>query len=301
MTTRRFGIVFVAAPFFASLLFLFADAQASRTTPSDGADLPLGRTVYQKVCEECHGSKGRGDGKKAKELGFAPRNFTLGAFKCRCTPSGQPPTDEDLYRSVTRGLPGTPMAAHDKDLTEQERRAVVQFVKTLSPKFSAGNLPACEPLPNPPPAMPGLVAEGKQLYRLMQCGKCHGVGGRGDGPAAATLKDDWGRPITPYDFVELHDFKCGNDDRDLYRTLTTGMTGSPMPSFEAAFGFAKGDFTPENLRTLGGPNEAKELQAYLEGQSDAATVKAMGAQERRALVSRRTWALVQYLRSLLTR
>jgi hypothetical protein len=79
------------------------------------------------------------------------------------------------------------------------------------------------------------------------------------------------------------------------------MTGSPMPSFEAAFGFAKGDFTPENLRTLGGPNEAKELQAYLEGQPAAATVKAMGAEERRALVSRRAWALVQYLRSLLIR
>jgi hypothetical protein len=79
------------------------------------------------------------------------------------------------------------------------------------------------------------------------------------------------------------------------------MTGSPMPSFEAALGFAKGDFPPENLWTLGGLNEVKEMQVHLEGQPDAATVKAMGAQERRALVSRRTWALVQYLRSLLTR
>lgn len=295
----RFGFTFIAALYFATLLF--AGGGGQRATPSDGADLRVGRTVYQNVCEACHGSKGRGDGKKAKELGFAPRNFTLGAFKCRCTPSGQPPADEDLYRTVTRGLPGTPMEAHQKDLTEQERRAVVLFVKTLSPKFSAGNLPACEPLPNPPPASPGLVAEGKQLYRLMQCGKCHGIGGRGDGPAAATLKDDWGRPIKPYDFVELHDFKCGNDDRDLYRTLTTGMTGSPMPSFEAALGFARGDFPPESLQTLGGPNEAKELQAYLDGQPDAAAVKAMGTQERRALSGRRAWALARYLRSLLAR
>lgn len=298
MTTGRLGFVFVAAPSFAILLFASDGAQR---VPSDGPDLRLGRTVYQKVCEECHGSKGRGDGRKAREMGFAPRNFTLGAFKCRCTPSGQPPTDEDLYRSVTRGLPGTPMAAHDKDLTEQERRTVVQFVKTLSPKFGARNPPACEPLPNPPPPSTGLVAEGRQLYRLMQCAKCHGVGGHGDGPAAATLKDDWGRPIAPYDFVEFRDFKCGNDDRDLYRTLITGMTGSPMPSFETAFSFAKGDFPPENLRTLGGPNEAKELQAYLEGQPDAGAVKAMGAQEKNALASRRAWALVQYLRSLLTR
>lgn len=299
MTTTQFGFAFVATPCFAALLF--AGDGAQRATPSDGADLRVGRAVYQKVCEDCHGSKGRGDGKKAKALGLAPRNFMLGAFKCRCTPSGQPPTDEDLYRSVTRGLPGTAMEAHTKDLTEQERRAVVQFVKTLSPKFTAGNLPACDPLPNPPPASPGLVAEGKHIYRLMQCGKCHGAGGRGDGPAAATLKDDWGQPIKPYDFVEVRGFKCGNDDRDLYRTLTTGMTGSPMPSFEAAFGFAKGDFAPETLRTLGGPNEAQELQAYLDGQADGAAVQAMGPQGRRALISRRTWALVQYLRSLLIR
>ena len=299
MTTTRLSIVLVAAPYFAALLF--AGDGAQRATPPVGAELSAGRTAYQHVCEECHGSKGRGDGKKAKAMGLAPRNFTLGAFKCRCTPSGLPPTDEDLYRSVTRGLPGTAMEAHNQDLTEQERRAVVQFVKTLSPTFSAGNLPACEALPNPPPASPGLVAEGRQLYRLMQCGECHGVGGRGDGPAASTLKDDWGRPIAPYDFVESHSFKCGNDDRDLYRTLTTGMTGSPMPSFEAALGFSKDDFPAENLRTLGGPNETKELQAYLEGQPAAAVVKAIGSEERQALTSQRSWALVQYLRSLLTR
>lgn len=292
-------MVFVAALLFASRLI--AEQGGTRTPPPSAADLQLGRTVYQKVCEECHGSKGRGNGEKAKKLGFSPRDFTLGAFKCRCTPSGQPPTDEDLYRSVTRGLPGTPMEAHRRDLTEQQRRAVVQFVKTLSPKFSAGNLAACESSPDPPSTAPGLVAEGARLYRLMQCGKCHGPGGRGDGPAAATLKDDWGRPIKPYDFVESRDFKCGNDEGDLYRTLRTGMTGSPMPSFNEALSFARDSFTPDNLRTLGDPNQVGALQAYLATQPDAAALRGMAPDERQALVNRRTWALVEYLRSLLAR
>jgi cytochrome c oxidase cbb3-type subunit 2 len=288
----------------AALTFTFhavADQGASGTTPAGEAELRVGRAAFQKVCAECHGSKGRGDGDKAKKLGFAPRNFTLGAFKCRCTPSGQPPTDEDLNRTITRGLPGTPMEGHRKDLTEAERRALVQFVKTLSPRFNAGNLSECQASPNPPPVSPELIAEGGQLYRLMQCGKCHGARGRGDGPAAATLKDDWGQPIRPYDFVERRDFKCGNDDRDVYRTLRTGMTGTPMPSFDEALGFAKDSFGPEQLRTLGNATEARQLQAYLATQPDAAVLGMMAAEERLALVNRRAWSLVQYVRSLLAR
>ncbi|MBI3401578.1 MAG: hypothetical protein HY048_09180 [Acidobacteria bacterium] len=60
----------------------FADQGASGPTPAGEAELRVGRAAFQKVCAECHGSKGRGDGEQAKKLGFAPRNFTLGAFKC---------------------------------------------------------------------------------------------------------------------------------------------------------------------------------------------------------------------------
>ncbi len=38
------------------------------------------------------------------------RDFTLGAYKFRTTGSGEPPTDEDLFRIVTRGVPGTAMS-----------------------------------------------------------------------------------------------------------------------------------------------------------------------------------------------
>lgn len=298
MTSRFRGAfaVDIAACVLLSVVAPVAVAQTSAETNPE-----LGKKVYEKICADCHGPKGQGNGPKAKRLGFFPRDFSLGTFKCRCTPSGQPPTDEDLFRTVTRGLPGTPMIAHEKMLSEQERWAVVRFIKTLSPKFSAPNLPACAQIPQQPPPASQLAVEGQHLYRLMQCGKCHGVSGRGDGPAASTLKDDWGRPIKPYNFVVAGNFKCGNDDRDLYRTLRTGLAGSPMPSFAAALLFAGDEFSPAGLEALGDATEIKELTQYLRGQPDAAALKAMSDQARQEVSSTRTWALVQYLRTLLAR
>lgn len=249
---KTFVVALTAALCGAGLLF----AQAP--------DAQQGKKVYDATCAKCHGGFGRGDGPEARKLGFKPRDFTLGAFKCRSTATGQPPTDADLLRSVTNGLPGTPMT-DNVALSETDRRAVVQFVKTLSPR--AFSVPISAPLlvPSPPASMADLVAVGKQLYDKMQCEKCHGRSGRGDGPAAASLRDDWGNPIKAYNFVAIRKFKCGNDDRDLFRTLQTGMTGSPMPSFAEALAF---------------------------------DTDALSADQRKQTVDRRTWALVAYLRSL---
>jgi cytochrome c oxidase cbb3-type subunit 2 len=232
---------------------------------AQNAPLELGRKVFEDNCAKCHGRSGKGDGPDAKRLGFFARDFTFGAFKCRCTPTGQPPTDEDLMRTLRVGLPGTPMVPVTT-LTDEQRAAVVAYIKTLSKAFVNGNRAACPAAPVPPRPLADLVNEGKQLYEKMQCAKCHGVGGRGNGPSAKSLVDDWKRSIKPYDFVsEQNMLKCGNDDRDLFRTLTTGMTGSPMPSFSDALAFD----------TAG-----------------------LGDGARRDLVEHRVWAIVAYLRSL---
>ncbi len=274
-----------------------AFAVAASDAPEQ-AQLKLGKKLYGDNCAECHGSRGEGNGPKAKERGYHPRNFTLGAFRCRCTPTGEPPTDEDLLRTIANGLPGTPMAGFP-GMPPAQRAAIVQYVKTLSPKaFAAGNQPSCAAPPGPPPTSTELVAEGNRLYRLMQCAKCHGPSGRGDGPSATALKDDWGRPIAPYNFASSGDFKCGNDDRDLFRTLQTGMTGAPMPSFVAALAFGSDAFPAEQLQTLGTADEAADLARCLGAQPTAAEVGAMSEIDRRELLDRRTWALVRYLRSL---
>jgi len=259
-----------------------------------------GKKLYRKYCLECHGESGRGDGPKSRNLGFRPRDFLLGAFKCRCTPSGMLPTDEDLFRTVSRGLPGSPMLAHDKEMSAVEIRQVIAYIKTLSPRFSKETAPACPEIPDPPAPADTRISEGKTLYRILQCWKCHGKTGRGDGPSAAGLKDDWGQPIKPFNFVVLKKFKCGGDQQSLYRTLNTGLTGSPMPSYAEAFLFAREDVQNGlGIEDYFGRSEGREIAAYLEGQPDRAALKTMSEAARSELRDRRTWSLVQYLRSLL--
>jgi cytochrome c oxidase cbb3-type subunit I/II len=268
MSPIRLTLASVAAVWTLTVLSLagLISTRTAAQAPAGAAAQQQGKKVFDDNCAKCHGKSGRGDGPDAAKMGFHPRDFSLGAFKCRCTPSGQPPADEDLMRTVSKGMPGTPMVAWEKTLSESDRAAVVQYIKSFSKTFSGGNLASCPALPTPPAPSADLVAEGKGVYDKMQCEKCHGKSGRGDGPAAASLKDDWGNPIKPYNFVALKMFKCGSDDRDLFRTLQTGLTGTPMPSYASALAY------------------------------DAPA--GMSAEDARALADRRTWALVQYLRSL---
>src|SRR5262249_53189661 len=88
-------------------------------------------SVYNHACSWCHGEDGRGDGPAAfsinKYRSPLPRDFTRGLFKFRSTPSGQLPTDDDLLRTVERGIPG--YMPSFKGLTGRERRLAVEALK----------------------------------------------------------------------------------------------------------------------------------------------------------------------------
>ena len=64
-----------------------------------------GEEVFKRECVVCHGEKAQGDGTAAYLLFPKPRNLTRSVFKVRSTPTGEPPTDEDLFRTLTEGLP----------------------------------------------------------------------------------------------------------------------------------------------------------------------------------------------------
>ena len=82
--------------------------------------------------------------------------------------------------------------------------------------------------------------EGRSLYLLLGCWRCHGVNGAGRGPSAATLTDDDERPIRSTDL--RHDpFKGGRDTQAVVRTLLTGLNGSPMPAYGGAMLIAADD------------------------------------------------------------
>src|SRR5262249_31498476 len=147
----------------------------------------LGQRVYQEQCAICHGDNGDGRGHAAQHFATPPRDFTSGRYKIRSTASGQLPTDEDLARTIVRGLPGTGMVPQDH-LSGSEVRAVIAFTKPLAPRVAAGPPPAPLPLPPEPPPSDDSVTRGRKVYAKGDCAECHGREGRGDGPSAKDLK-----------------------------------------------------------------------------------------------------------------
>jgi len=202
--------------------------------PSSPELLERGRALYLEACAVCHGEKGDRDGPLAPALEVKPRDFTKGKFRFRSTASGALPTDYDLFRTITRGVPASAMPAFSK-LALEDRFALVHYIKRFSERF-AREKPA-EPLavPEPPPFTTELLATGKEMYTAAGCHNCHGERGAGDGPSAADLKDDWGDPIRPFDFTSGRAPKHGPTAQDYYRALATGLTGAPMPAFGDVF------------------------------------------------------------------
>lgn len=193
-----------------------------------------GKALYRRFCIGCHGERGDGRGENAPHVDPRPRDFTIGTFKCRSTPSGTLPLDSDLFATIGRGLYGTAMPPW-LPLTRRDRADLVVYIKTFSPRFLEEKPGKPVEIPKETPADQASIARGHELYQTtMKCSQCHGKEGRGDGPSAATLTDDKGLPITPFDFTAGAKFKCGESDGDLYRVLMTGLDGTPMPSLAAS-------------------------------------------------------------------
>jgi DMSO reductase family type II enzyme heme b subunit len=192
-------------------------------------DAASGKAVYEKKCALCHGAEGKGDGPGAATLDPRPRDFTRGLYKIRTTASGQPPTDTDLFRIITEGMPGTSMPDW-KALPEKERWDLVAYLKTFAPdKFKEP--PKAADLPKEVTASRESLARGKEMFEAIECNKCHGNAGRGDGPSAPELKDDWGNPIRAANLTKPWTFRGGGSGGAMATRLTTGLMGTPMPSF----------------------------------------------------------------------
>ena len=208
----------------------FAGAARSEPRPIDAARSARGHGVYARYCISCHGGEGDGQGASARWLDPAPRDFTGAVFKWRTTPSGALPTDEDMLRTLKGGLYHTNMPPWAV-LGDRDLRDVVEYLKTFSPRWLRETVPAPVVIPAEPPDTRESRAAGAEIYKASGCANCHGEQGKGDGPAAAELKDDWGHKIAPFNLTRSEFLKCGGEARDMYRVLMTGLNGSPMPAF----------------------------------------------------------------------
>jgi mono/diheme cytochrome c family protein len=198
--------------------------------------LARGQALYTQACTACHGTTGKGDGILGMKVEFniPPANFTkpIYSINIRSTQMGTLPVDADLFRSVTRGMPGTAMMSY-RDLPETDRWALVRAVK----EFWAGlPLPAAVPVKIPAKiaATPELLQTGRDAYKI--CANCHGPTGLGG--TAASYNKLTGKPYPAVAFSRDGGKSTfgGSTEDDIARTLLTGFgLSSPMMSVQAGY------------------------------------------------------------------
>jgi len=216
---------------------LLASVQAALAQPQHPRVLgvnPLhggGFALYQMKCGACHGEEGRGDGPLAHLLVPRPADFSRGMFKLRSTPPGCLPLDTDIAHSITQGLHGSAMRPFGLELTPRELDEIVKQVRALSPRFFTEPAPTPVPLPAEPGPTVERIVKGRKVYERESCAACHGDFGRGNGGAASDLTDARGLSIRPHDFTLWGGVKAGRRPADFYRSLTTGLDGTPMHDF----------------------------------------------------------------------
>ena len=197
--------------------------------PALAQDAERGETIYRQWCQECHGADGAGDGPAADRMLPRPRDFTEARYQIRTTPSGQLPTDEDLHAVIRDGLPGTTMPGWP-GLNRSERDDLIAYLKSLSRFFGQGDPPRPVEVGEDPGGGAEAIEAGREVYRELECFRCHGEEGRGDGESAPTLEDWQDRPIRAADLTEPWTFNGGSSVEAIHLRFLTGLDGTPMPT-----------------------------------------------------------------------
>ena len=270
------------ALFAAACLWAGALGQA-RAQPEDSEAAGQGKAVYDDKCAHCHGVEGKGDGSGADRLNPRPRDFTRGLYKIRSTGSRELPTDDDLLRIVTDGMPGTSMPGWP-ELSDEERHAVVAYIKTFSKQFQRATAAPLEiAMVDRVPTSDESVSEGRKVFEMLECAKCHGQQGRGDGPSGLTLVDEWKYPTRPADLTMSWRFRGGDATDDLYRRFMAGLAGTPMPSIKDGF--------PMDM-------EVEDIQIMIEDEEDISPEEQEKYDKAMRDIRVQTWHLANYVRSL---
>jgi len=194
--------------------------------------LKQGKENYFKYCVHCHGKEGKGDGRASKYINPQPRELSQGIFKFHSTKTNALPLDEDIIRTIKGGVPGTAMPAWGKILNDEAINSLVTYIKTFSDRFGM-ELPKRKIIIGMEPPFDDLsIAHGKKIYKKLRCGKCHGENGEKEGELSKILKLFQDTTWFVYDLSRTAFYKGGSSGVDIYRTLTTGLDGSPMNAYD---------------------------------------------------------------------
>ncbi len=190
-----------------------------------------GKKIYNKRCWWCHGEEGEGDGPAGDFVNPPPRSFADAMFKYTTTKLDNMPTDENLFRMISDGMPGTSMPGWSDVLKENERWDVIAYIKVLAQGMFEETGAESVDFSGEVPTSPDSIAKGKEIFlKKAQCNECHGEDGRGDGMKA--LKDDiFEKRVWPRNLTQPWTFRSGSSAKDIYSRVTAGIPGTPMPSF----------------------------------------------------------------------
>lgn len=213
-----------------------------------------GRIAYGNYCVGCHGLTGDGKGDAAVFLNPRPRDFATANFKFSSTRSGQLPTDEDLKRTIRRGLRGSAMPSF-KLLPERTVDGLVAYIKTFSPRWQEFGPGAPVPFVDDPYRSSAdkteAIRRGEAVYHgFANCWSCHpayvdnkklsdylvAFGNPARDVFRPNLEQPVGKENVEGELIYPPDFKrdfvrSGMSIDDLYRSIATGITGTAMPTW----------------------------------------------------------------------
>lgn len=123
-------IVFTSLSFSGSLYlqgnkdWLVPESAKKMKNPVKATDgnVKSGKTLYNKHCKSCHGTTGKGDGSKSKELNTSCGDFTLKDFQSQ--------SDGAIYYKIREGRDDMP--SYKKKITDEDDIwAIVNYIRTL--------------------------------------------------------------------------------------------------------------------------------------------------------------------------
>ncbi|HUW25109.1 MAG TPA: ethylbenzene dehydrogenase-related protein [Gallionella sp.] len=208
---------------FCSALFMAGSAMAK----PGNAD--KGKEIYNKRCTWCHGDEGAGDGAAQNRLNPPPRDFTSGNYKIKTSVFDEMvPYDDDVFRMIRDGMPGTAMPGWKDLLAEQDMWDLVAYIKS----FAGFEAPPAKQVDygTQISSSADSIEMGKKLFEDGdRCVECHGKSGKGS--ASKRLKGDAGERTWPRNLTKPWTFRGSNAPKDIFTRISTGIAGTEMPSF----------------------------------------------------------------------